>query len=149
MQIYFFDLSTGERIKTNVPVVADQDPMDEGSFLIPSNATNLEPLADQDGYTQVFNNEAWDYVQDNRGLYYNAAGEMVYITELGQSPNEDWTTEPPAPPEPTQQELLVKEILTLEAQQTPRRIREAVLGVDAGWLANLNTQIAALRAQLS
>lgn len=53
------------------------------------------------------------------------------------------------PPQTTQQEQAFKDIKMLEAQQTTRRIREAVLGIDGGWLANLNTQIAALRAQLS
>jgi hypothetical protein len=40
------------------------------------------------------------------------------------------------------------QILALEAQQTPRRIRNAIAGSDNGWLAALETQIAALRAQL-
>lgn len=41
------------------------------------------------------------------------------------------------------------EIAELEAQQTPRRIREAAL-TESGrdWLQSLETQIAALRAQL-
>jgi hypothetical protein len=41
------------------------------------------------------------------------------------------------------------QIIALEATATPRRLREAVLGTDSGWLGNLNTQITALRAQLS
>lgn len=40
------------------------------------------------------------------------------------------------------------QIVSLEAQQTPRRIREAALGIDNGWLADLEAQIDALRAQL-
>lgn len=36
----------------------------------------------------------------------------------------------------------------LEASITDRRIREAVLGVDNGWLADINAQIAVLRTQL-
>lgn len=34
----------------------------------------------------------------------------------------------------------------LEAQQTPRRVREAALGTDGGWLKALDAKIAALRA---
>jgi hypothetical protein len=41
------------------------------------------------------------------------------------------------------------QIAALEAQQTPRRIREALAGTDNGWLADLNAQIAALRAQIA
>lgn len=46
-------------------------------------------------------------------------------------------------------ESLKSQIRVLENQQTPRRIREAIAGTDNGWLAGVNTQIAALRAQLS
>lgn len=33
----------------------------------------------------------------------------------------------------------------LEVQQTPTRIREAILGLDNGWLADLNNQIKAIK----
>jgi len=36
----------------------------------------------------------------------------------------------------------------LEATMTMRRIREAITGKDNGWMANLETQIEGLRAQL-
>jgi len=51
----------------------------------------------------------------------------------------------PKPVPPT----ILEQIHVLEAQQTPRRIREATLGIDNDWLMNLNTQINALRAELS
>ena len=48
-----------------------------------------------------------------------------------------------------QPKILIKsEIATLEATITSRRIREAILGTDNGWLANQEAAIAALRAQL-
>jgi hypothetical protein len=47
------------------------------------------------------------------------------------------------------QENIRLKILELEAQQTPRRLREAALGTDDGWLQNLNEAIAALRAQIA
>lgn len=40
------------------------------------------------------------------------------------------------------------EIADLEKQQTPRRIREAALGVDNGWLDKLNLRLTELRRQL-
>jgi hypothetical protein len=40
------------------------------------------------------------------------------------------------------------EIAALEATVTPRRIRESILGTDNGWLAGVDAQISALRAQL-
>ena len=45
--------------------------------------------------------------------------------------------------------LIQREIVALEGQQTLRRIREAALGIDSGWLKNLNDQIAILRNQLT
>lgn len=50
------------------------------------------------------------------------------------------------PPDPNAD--IKAQIAALEAQQTDRRVRESALGIDAGWLSNLNSQIAELRAQL-
>lgn len=44
--------------------------------------------------------------------------------------------------------LILSQIATLEASITQRRQREAILGTDNGWLAGIEAQIAALRAQL-
>lgn len=49
---------------------------------------------------------------------------------------------------PSAQDQITFEIRTLEASITPRRIREAVLGMDDGWLASVDAEIAALRAKL-
>lgn len=52
-------------------------------------------------------------------------------------------------PRPSANDLIKEQIAELEKQHTDRRIREAVLGLDNGWLASLNAQIAALRARLT
>lgn len=52
------------------------------------------------------------------------------------------------PPAPTESQITLGKIAALEATVTDRRIREAVLGVDAGWLRALNDEIATLRARL-
>lgn len=49
---------------------------------------------------------------------------------------------------PTSDDLIKQAIVALESQQTPRRIREATLEIDNGWLAGIEAQIEALRAQL-
>lgn len=49
----------------------------------------------------------------------------------------------------TQEQLIKSRIASLESKQTPRRLREAALGLDNGWLKNLESEIAALRSQLS
>ena len=45
-------------------------------------------------------------------------------------------------------DVIHQQIIELESQQTHRRIREAALGIDDGWLAALNDQIVDLRTQL-
>jgi len=55
----------------------------------------------------------------------------------------------PAPAVIPQAELVREQIVLLELQQTPRRMREAALGTDGGWLASLDAQIQALRKQLA
>lgn len=43
---------------------------------------------------------------------------------------------------------ILRQISALEISITLRRQRESILGTDNGWLANVDAQIAALRAQL-
>jgi uncharacterized protein with PIN domain len=43
---------------------------------------------------------------------------------------------------------VLSQIAKLEATITLRRQREAILGTDNGWLADVNAQIVALRAKL-
>ena len=45
-------------------------------------------------------------------------------------------------------EPVLAEIAKVEQDQTPRRLREAVLGTGGTWLSNLDRQIAALRLLL-
>ncbi len=44
--------------------------------------------------------------------------------------------------------LILSQIATLESTISERRKREAILGIDNGWLADVNAQIVALRAKL-
>lgn len=52
-------------------------------------------------------------------------------------------------PAPTAAELIRQQIAELESQQTPRRIREALLSGDHSFIESIEAQIAALRTQLS
>lgn len=70
-----------------------------------------------------------------------AAGKIIQATDDGTPVAAD-----PAPL--TGSALILSQIATLEASITPRRVREAVLGVDNGWLHGVNDQIAELRTQL-
>ena len=52
--------------------------------------------------------------------------------------------DPPPPPPASARE----QIAAIERQITPRRLREAVLGIDKAWLAQRDAEIAKLRAKL-
>ena len=49
----------------------------------------------------------------------------------------------------TSNQMIIQQIAALESTVTQRRIREAALGTDGGWLLALDGQIAALRANLT
>ena len=57
---------------------------------------------------------------------------------------------PYSPPDPNSGPEIIKQIYLLESQQTPRRLREAVLGDQDSidFIADLESQIAVLRSQL-
>lgn len=80
-----------------------------------------------------------------------APGECAHIEECGPEVRPGWTWTPggfTAPPEPDHNAALDVQIATLEALQTPRRIRDALLTPEgAAWLADLEWQISVLRKQ--
>lgn len=70
--------------------------------------------------------------------------------DIGKDQNGDpILVEPPAAAPLTGNDLIKSQIAELESQQTKRREREALLGIDNGWLADLEDQIQALRVQLT
>jgi hypothetical protein len=81
----------------------------------------------------------------------------IIVNPDGTVTTREWTQEEiaaaAAQHEATKVEMAIFEIQnqirSLEATVTPRRLRDAILGTDNGWLANVETQIDALRAQLN
>lgn len=51
--------------------------------------------------------------------------------------------------QPSVNDLIKQQIIELESSVTERRYREAVLGIDGGWLKNLNDEIETLRSKLN
>jgi hypothetical protein len=74
-------------------------------------------------------------------LQGQSEGKQIASDENGRPVMQD---QPPI----TGNALLLSQIATLEATISERRKREAILGTDNGWLAGIEAQIAALRAQL-
>ena len=76
--------------------------------------------------------------------------ELYHELLRGQSSGKQITAGPngiPALSDPviTGVDIALGKILTIEASITPRRLREAVLGMDGGWLAEQNAKIQELR----
>lgn len=61
--IYNYDATTGEFLSEGV---ADANPVNIESWLIPNNATLIAPPQEMEGNIRVFSNGAWGYVKWNR-----------------------------------------------------------------------------------
>ena len=82
MQIYNYNKDTKEYISTTQ---ASENPLEQGKYIIPANATTIETVANKDVFVQVFDeaNQKWDYVEDNRG-------KIVYDTTTRQESKVDY-----------------------------------------------------------
>ena len=85
--------------------------------------------------------------------FYHAAHELPPAL-VGDAWTQQWevvsVTRTPEEIAAKQRADILAQIVALESQQTPRMLREAALGINGGkeLLAEINTQIDALRAQL-
>lgn len=120
MKIYHYHPQTGAYLGEGV---ADADPLQPGQWLLPAHATADAPPAVFPGHVLAF--EAGYWVQQ---------AVSVVAQEV--------------PPTPDPRAQMLMQIAALEATVTQRRLREAMLGTDSGWLAAVDVQIAALRSQL-
>lgn len=114
---------------------AEADPLEPGRWLIPAHATTDAPPPEQAGKTRHFVAAAWEY--------------------------RDIPPPPPEPPAPTAAQIRAGEIRARLAQIDQDSIRPAravaaalaagqpAPAFDAGKLANLETEAAALRAELA
>jgi len=140
MNGYNYNPATGEYIET---IILRESPLEPGIFLVPAHCTATAAPDAPAGFAACWNGSAWELVEDHRGEAGYVNGAAFVIDGFGAYP-EGWSA---APPEPDPNTGIDAQILALEALQTPRRIREAAL-TDEGkaWLADLDAQIAVLRA---
>ena len=122
MKIYHYHPNTQQLIAAGV---ADPSPLESGKWLVPAHATELEPPAAVEGKTRHFVDGAW--------VYQDIAQPQT----------------PPPPPPLEGDALLASQISALEATITARRLREAILGIDKGWLTDKNARIASLRGLMT
>ena len=141
MNGYSYSPATGEYIET---ITLRESPLEPGVSLVPAFCTTTALPEVPAGHVACWNGAAWVLVEDHRGEASYINGVASVVTDLGAYP-EGWSTTPPAP-DPNA--AIDAQILALEATVTQRRLREAAL-TDEGkaWLADVDAQIAALRAQ--
>ena len=85
---------------------AKKDPVN-GKWMIPAYATDVELIAEKEGFQRYFMGGAWHYVVDNIGTeYWDEDGAKHTITELGEEIPEGALLEEPSEPEPTFDELM-------------------------------------------
>lgn len=58
MKIFHYSEQDGQLIGATSAI---ESPLEQGVFLIPAHATELQPLTEQDGFTVNFNGIEWEY----------------------------------------------------------------------------------------
>ncbi|PKN35659.1 MAG: hypothetical protein CVU61_02220 [Deltaproteobacteria bacterium HGW-Deltaproteobacteria-19] len=98
MKIYHYHSETGEFLRESE---ARLDPLEtkrrgEPVCLIPAHATTEAPPAGSKGYTAVFGEKGWSFVEDHRGgtIYRTSDGTPTIVEALGPIP-EGYTDLPP------------------------------------------------------
>lgn len=129
MKAYKYD-SLGLFVKE---VERQEDPMNEGSYLMPANCTDVEPPTLNAPYVARWNGTAWESIEDHRrhlddtgtpsggtpywlpseGDDYNS--EPRYMTELGALPEGAVTVKPEKPQSVIHQEELESTIAEAKA----------------------------------
>lgn len=82
MYIYNYNPVTGEFLGASL---ADENPLQSGQYLIPANATDIEPPVPGKNEMAVFSAGSWSIQPDFRGqvLYNTETGAAVQITVIG------------------------------------------------------------------
>lgn len=113
MKIYHYHFKTGEFLSTGE---ADADPMVEGNYLIPANATTEEPPEAEENKVLVFSDGNWSLVDDYRGTTYWTDYQTSFtISEIGVTVPDDAYLEQPEAPEPTAEEVSAQNMVLRES----------------------------------
>lgn len=119
MNVYKYNEDTKEYVRTEK---AQLDPLEtkkqqKNVYLLPANATFTEPPEAPEGFARVWNGEAWEQVQDNRGVEYWMSKDKYGVParvmeELGALPEGATLT----PPKQTQEEKDNIEALAVKSE---------------------------------
>ena len=124
MNVYKYN-DNGEYIGTEEALL---DPLEtelqgENVYLLPANATFIEPPEAQESFARVWNGEAWEQVEDNRGVEYwlpedTYGAPAREMKELGALTEGATTTAP----EKTLDELKADKLEALKAERDTKEV---------------------------
>ena len=124
MNVYKYN-DNGEYIGTEEALLdpLETEQQEKEVYLLPANATFTEPLEAQEGYVNVWNGEAWEQVEDNRGIEYwlpedKFGAPAREMKELGALPEGATLT----PPEQTLEELKTTKIADMKAERDIKEV---------------------------
>jgi hypothetical protein len=125
-RIYNYHPNTGEYLGVSF---ADPDPMNDGQFLIPANATEIEPPESASNTVAVFSEGTWSLVPDHRGeTWFMPDRSPIEINEIGVMPDPEWTNAP-AP-------LTVNELISNQLNAVNGACELAIAQISAGYPAS-------------
>lgn len=88
MKIYNYDAETGELLSEQNAELDPQETIIQGKdiYLIPANATSVQPPAHKEDFARVWKDDEWQYVADYRYNYYKVGANLAVldITEIGE-----------------------------------------------------------------
>jgi hypothetical protein len=94
-KIYNYDRSSGLLLSTGE---ADANPIEPDDWLIPAHATLDAPPQAQPGMVAVMSqSKGWQLLPDRRGVWYNAQGDRIEITDVQADVTGLVLTPPPSP----------------------------------------------------
>lgn len=138
MKIYNYDGNTHEYLSEGL---ADADPLQEGEWLIPANATTVSPPPEVTHRAAVFDPSAntWSYIADYRGTEVEAndnSGRKTVINQLGVKPDdvrfEPLTNELQVKTQVTQYLAVVMDYLIDQTEQKKQQLIEMYQEVTEG-----------------
>lgn len=99
MLIYNYHPDSGEFMGASE---ADPNPVQPGDFIIPANATTIQPPGDpSSGHAMAWDGKDWIEIEDHRGeTWWTAAGESMTINKIGNPVDYELQAEPPPAPTP-------------------------------------------------
>lgn len=124
MNVYKYN-DNGEYIGTEEALLdpLETEQQEKEVYLLPANATFIEPPEVQESFARVWNGEAWEQVEDNRGVEYwlpedKFGAPAREMKELGALPEGATTT----PPEQTIDEVKVIKKSALKAERDQKEV---------------------------